>query len=195
MRAKKSGRACRPAAVLCVFIPWSDMERPMSALHDRWVIVAAGGLLGCVAIGGMFSLPVFLKPIALDTGWSVAGLSSAMTIGFLAMAVTSIGWGTLCDRVGPRPVVLIGSILLAASLALASLASSLLMFQLLFGLLVGGATAAIFAPVMATVTGWFDTHRSRAVSLVSAGMGVAPMTMSPLAAWLVSHWDWRTSMQ
>lgn len=54
----------------------------MSALHDRWVIVAAGGLLGCVAIGGMFSLPVFLKPIALDTGWSVAGLSSAMTIGF-----------------------------------------------------------------------------------------------------------------
>jgi len=24
----------------------------------RWVIVAAGGLLGCVAIGGMFSLPV-----------------------------------------------------------------------------------------------------------------------------------------
>ena len=26
----------------------------------RWVIVAAGGLLGCVAIGAMFSLPVFL---------------------------------------------------------------------------------------------------------------------------------------
>ena len=30
----------------------------------RWVIVAAGGVLGCVAIGGMFSLPVFLQPIA-----------------------------------------------------------------------------------------------------------------------------------
>jgi MFS family permease len=76
----------------------------------RWVIVAAGGLLGCVAIGGMFSLPVFLQPIARDTGW-------------------------------------------------------------------------------------FDSHRSLAVSLVSAGMGMAPMTMSPLAAWLVSHHDWRTSMQ
>ena len=41
--------------------------------------------------------------------------------------------------------------------------------------------------MMATVTGWFDTHRSLAVSLVSAGMGMAPMTMSPLAAWLVSQ--------
>ena len=65
----------------------------------------------------------------------------------------------------------------------------------MFGLMVGGSCAAIFAPMMATVTGWFDTHRSLAVSLVSAGMGMAPMTMSPLAAWLVSNHDWRTSMQ
>jgi MFS family permease len=66
---------------------------------------------------------------------------------------------------------------------------------MIFGVMVGGSIAAIFAPMMAAVTGWFDTHRSLAVSLVSAGMGMAPMTMSPLAAWLVSSHDWRTSMQ
>ncbi|ANW02623.1 MFS transporter [Bradyrhizobium icense] len=167
----------------------------MTNSQYRWVIVAAGGLLGCVAIGGMFSLPVFLQPIARDTGWSVTGISSAMTIGFLAMAFTSMIWGTLSDRLGPLPVVLTGSVVLAASLGLASLATSLVGFQFVFGLMVGGATAAIFAPMMACVTGWFDTHRSLAVSLVSAGMGMAPMTMSPLAAWLVSNHDWRTSMQ
>ena len=167
----------------------------MSASNYRWVIVAAGGLLGCVAVGGMFSLPVLLQPIARDTGWSVAGISSAMTIGFLAMGFASMMWGTLSDRFGPRPVVLTGSIVIAASLALASRATSLIEFQLLFGLLVGAATAAIFAPLMATVTGWFDTHRSLAVSLVSAGMGIAPMTMSPMVAWLVSSHDWRTTMQ
>src|SRR5712691_6802447 len=168
----------------------SEMENS----HYRWVIVAAGGLLGCVAIGGMFSLPVFLQPIARDTGWSVTGISSAMTIGFLAMALTSMIWGTLSDRLGPLPVVLTGSVVLAASLALASLATSLVAFQFVFGLMVGAACAAIFAPMMACVTGWFDTHRSLAVSLVSAGMGMAPMTMAPLAAWLVSIYDWRTSM-
>ena len=65
----------------------------------------------------------------------------------------------------------------------------------MFGLMIGGSAAAIFAPMMACVTGWFDTHRSLAVSLVSAGMGMAPVIMSPLAAWLISHHDWRTSMQ
>ena len=48
--------------------------------------------------------------------------------------------------------------------------------------------------MMACVTGWFDAHRSLAVSLVSAGMGMAPMTMSPFAAWLVAHHDWRSAM-
>src|SRR5258708_4710091 len=161
----------------------------------RGVIVVAGGLLGCVAIGGMFSLPVFLQPIARDTGWSVTGVASAMTIGFLAMALTSMIWGTLSDRIGPLPVVLTGSIVLPASLALASRASSLLSFQIMFGLMVGGSISAIFAPMMACVTGWFDTHRSLAVSLVSAGMGMAPIIMSPLAPWLVWNHDWRTSMQ
>ncbi len=160
----------------------------------RWVIVAAGGLLGCVAIGAMFSLPVFLLPMSKDTGWSVTGVSTAMTVGFLAMAAASMVWGGLSDRFGPRPVVLAGSVILAGSLALASRAGSLIEFQLVFGLLVGAATAAVFAPMMACVTGWFDTQRSLAVSLVSAGMGMAPMTMAPLAAWLVSVYDWRTSM-
>ncbi|PJI43409.1 MFS transporter [Ferrovibrio sp.] len=162
--------------------------------HYRWVIVAAGGLLSCVAIGAMFSLPVFLQPISHDTGWSVAGISTAMTIAFLAMALGSMVWGNLSDRYGPRVVVLSGSVILAAGLALASHASSLLMFQMVFGLIVGGGTAGIFAPMMAAVTGWFDTHRSLAVSLVSAGMGVAPMTMSPLAGWLVTTYDWRSAM-
>jgi MFS family permease len=122
-------------------------------------------------------------------------VSSAMTIGFLSMALASIAWGSLSDRLGARLIALIGSVILAASLFLASRATSLLGFQLIFGLAVGGAVAAIFAPLMACVTGWFDTHRSLAVSLVSAGMGMAPLTMSPLAAWLVSIYDWRTSLQ
>src|SRR5690349_10562710 len=166
----------------------------MANSRYRWIIVAAGGLLGCVAIGSMFSLPVFLLAISRDTGWSVTGVSSAMTVGFLALAFTSMLWGNLSDRFGPRAVVLAGSVVIAVSLALASRMTSLVAFQLVFGLFVGAGAAAIFAPMMASVTGWFDTHRSLAVSLVSAGMGMAPVTMSPLAAWLVSMYDWRTAM-
>jgi MFS family permease len=47
--------------------------------------------------------------------------------------------------------------------------------------------------MIAAVSSWFERHRALAVSLVSAGLGVAPMTISPLAAWLLSGSDWRTA--
>ncbi len=140
----------------------------------------------------MLSLPVLLTPMAETTPWSRTGISAAMMIGFLSIAATAMIWGALSDRVGARPVVLTGAVLFSASLWLAGHAPSLLAFQLNFGLLVGGTMGAFFAPMMATVTGWFTTRRSLAVSLVSAGMGMAPVTMSPLAARLVGVYDWRT---
>ena len=82
----------------------------------RWVIVAAGAVMGCVALGAMFSLPVLLRPIAASTGWSTTGVSAAMTVGFLAMAVGSAAWGFLSDRIGARWTCLVGSLLMGAGL-------------------------------------------------------------------------------
>lgn len=160
----------------------------------RWVIVALGALMTCVAIGAMFSLAVFLEPMSETSGWSRAGISSAMTIDFLVMGVAGFAWGAASDRFGPRIVVLAGAILLGAGLVLASLATSLIAFQLSYGVIVGLAAGAFFAPMIAAVTGWFETQRGLAVSLVSAGMGVAPLTVSPFAGWLISTYDWRTAM-
>ena len=160
----------------------------------RWVIVAAGALMTCVAIGAMFSLAVFLEPMSAATGWSRTGISSAMTLDFLVMGVAGFGWGAASDRLGPQLVTLAGALLLGLALCLASRAVSLLQFQLTYGLLVGLAAGAFFAPMIAAVTGWFTEGRSLAVSLVSAGVGVAPMTISPFAGWLISSHDWRTAM-
>jgi MFS family permease len=160
----------------------------------RWVIVACGALMTCVGIGAMFSLAVYLQPMSAETGWSRTGISSAMTLDFLVMGAAGFGWGALSDRIGPRLVVLAGAALLGIGLVLASRAISLLQFQLTYGLLVGLAAGAFFAPMIAAATGWFVDNRSLAVSLVSAGMGVAPMTISPFARWLISTYDWRTAM-
>lgn len=98
----------------------------------RWVIVAAGGLLGCVAIGAMFFATSF--PAADGTGHWLVRYRNANS-------------------------------------------------SSVFGLRFGAASAAVFTPMMAHVIGWFETQRGLAVLLVSAGMGMTPMTIAPLAAW------------
>jgi MFS family permease len=160
----------------------------------RWTIVAVGALMTCVALGAMFSLAIFLDPVSRDTGWSRAGISVAMTINFLVMGAGAFAWGALSDRYGVRVVVSIGAVLLGLALVLTSRIQSLLLFQLTYGILVGLAASTFFAPMIALTTGWFDKQRSLAVSLVSAGMGVAPMTISPFARWLITTYDWRTAM-
>ncbi len=162
-------------------------------VYYGWVVVAAGALMGCVAIGALFSLAVFLQPMSEATGWSRTGISTAMTLDFLAMGVAAFGWGALTDRFGPRPVMLAGAILTGLGLVLSSRAGSLLQFQLVYGIVVGAAVGALLVPTMATVTGWFDKNRAIAVSLVSAGMGMGPMTISPFASWLLQSHDWRSA--
>src|SRR6202795_4094696 len=117
-----------------------------------------------------------------------------MTLDFLVMGVASFGWGMASDRFGTRDVVLAGAVLLGLGLLLASRTTSLIEFQLTYGVLVGLAAGSFFAPMIAAVTNWFETNRSLAVSLVSAGMGVAPMTISPFPRWLTTAYDWRLAM-
>ncbi|QWF17115.1 MFS transporter [Lysobacter capsici] len=172
----------------------NDTTASSPTLDRNWALVAAGALMGCVAIGAVFSLAVLLQPMSTATGWSRAGLSSAMTLAFLSMGFAGFGWGVLSDRFGPRVVVLAGSVLLGLACVLASRAGSLLQFQLSYGVLLGAAAASFFAPVIAAVAASFERRRNLAISLVSAGMGVAPMTLSPLVAWLVGDYGWRSSL-
>src|SRR5258707_5106810 len=158
-----------------------------------WVIVAIGALMSCVSVGAMMSLAVFLQPITQATGWTRAGVSSAMTLNFLIMGAAGFAWGAVNDRFGTRPVVLAGAVLLGLGLVLASRAASQTQFLLAYGVVVGLSAGSFIVPMMTAVSAWLPRNRSLAVSLVSAGVGVAPMTVSPFAAWLLQQGDWRAA--
>jgi MFS family permease len=149
-------------------------------LSYGWVVVAAGMLMTCVGIGAMLSLAVFLQPVAMETGWSRGGISTAATLNFLCMGGAAFAWGAMSDRLGPRVVVLLGSVLPQ--------------FHLAFGVIVGVAAGSFYAPMVAVATAWIEDRGNLAVALVSAGMGIGSMTVSPFAGWLIDTYDWRTAM-
>jgi len=163
-------------------------------LFYGWVIVGVGMLVGCIGMGAMMSLGVYLQPMAQAMGWSRAGISFAAVLNFLAMGFGSFLWGSLSDRFGTRAVVMTGGVLLGLGLIAGSQAATLLQFQLVFGILVGLAAGSFYAPMIANVTRWFTANRSLAVALVSAGMGLGSVLIAPLSRWIISDYDWRTAM-
>ena len=163
-------------------------------LFYGWIIVGAGIVVTCIGFGAMLSLSVFLQPMSEAMGWSRTGISTAALVNWLSMGVGTFVWGALSDRIGTRPVVLCGGILLGVGMVTASQATSLVQFQVLFGVLVGVATGSFYVPMTATTTRWFTRHRSLAVALVSAGISLGSATVGPLARWMITSYDWRTAM-
>jgi MFS family permease len=159
-----------------------------------WVVVGAAALITCVGMGAMFSLGIFLKPIEESMGWSRTGISTIALLNWMAMGVGSFGWGALSDRFGTRIVALSGGALLGLGLVLSSQVTALWQLHLVFGILVGLAVGAFYAPLTSTATKWFTTNRGLAVSLVSAGIGLGVLIVSPLVRWITSLADWRIAM-
>jgi MFS family permease len=159
-----------------------------------WVVVGAGALITCVGMGALFSLGIFLKPIEESMRWSRTGISGIAFVNWIAMGLGSFVWGMLSDRYGARVVALIGGALLGLGLVLSSQVTALWQLYVTFGVTVGFAVGAFYAPLTATATRWFVANRGLAVALVSGGIGIGVLTISPLVRWLSTVADWRFAM-
>jgi MFS family permease len=164
------------------------------ALSYGWVVVAAAAVIICVGIGSLFSLGVFLVPIERSMGWSRGAISTVALLNWIAMGLGSFVWGALSDRLGGRGVAVAGGLLLGLGLVLSSQAQALWQFYATFGGLVGFSVGAFYAPLTSTATKWFAAQRGLAVALVSSGIGLGILLISPLARALTSAWDWRIAM-
>ena len=163
-------------------------------LFYGWIVVGASALIICIGMGALFSLGVFLKPMADSMGWSRGAISSVALLNWIAMGLGSFFWGALSDRIGTRGVALSGGLLLGLGLVLSSQVQALWQLYVTFGFMVGFAVGAFYAPLTSTATKWFTARRGLAVALVSSGIGVGILAIAPLARALTSLWDWRVAL-
>ena len=163
-------------------------------LFYGWVVLAAAATAIAVALGALFSLGVFLKPIEDTMGWTRSEISVVALINWIAMGLGSFFWGALSDRIGSRGVTLAGGFLLGLGLVLSSQVTALAWFYVTFGVTVGFAVGAFYAPLTATATRWFTSNRGLAVGVVSAGIGLGTFLIAPLARALTNAWGWRGAM-
>ena len=157
-------------------------------------------LLGILTIGAYgfsyYSFGVFLEPISTDTGWSKAGLSAAFALGTLAGGVGSIGAGRVFDAHGPKPVFFVGLVAGSGLIMLASSASSLAVFSIMWGLGAGMISSTLFYNVtMATVSRLYPDRRAQAFTVLTFVGGLALPVFGPLSGFIVDEWGWRDAMR
>jgi MFS family permease len=163
--------------------------------HDAatpWLVVGTVWVTVGVAFGLFFSFPVFFVPFLEEFGWSRAVTAGAFSVAAIAQGLLAPPVGMLVDRLGPRRVMLAGTVVLGVSYLLAGWIDSLWSLYLVIGV---GAAAGVCAlgwvPSGALVAGWFARRRGSVMGIAFSGMGIGVLAVGPLAQWLISTQGWR----
>ena len=158
-----------------------------------YVIVSSAFMLMCVMWTAFYSFGIFFKPVLAEFGWTRAATAGAFSLCSFIQGLLAIAMGGLTDRFGPRVVMTLCGLFLAAGYLLMSQLNSLLQLYLFFSVILGIGMGGSFAPLLTLTARWFIKRRGLMTGLVVSGTGVGALVGPPVAGILISHYGWRTS--
>ncbi len=175
--------------------PHLDTSRGPSGAEDRYgyVIVSSGFVLMCVMWTAFYTFGIFFKPVLHEFGWTRAVTAGAFSLSSVIQGLLAIVMGGLTDRFGPRVVMTLCGLFLAAGYLLMSQLTSLWQLYLFYSVILGIGMGGSFAPLLTLTARWFVKRRGLMTGLVVSGTGVGALVGPPLAGILISHYGWRTS--
>jgi len=158
-----------------------------------WTRLFAALVLAGIGGVGMWSVIVALPAVQAEFGVARSAASLPYTMTMICFGFGGILMGRLSDRVGIMVPVVGGAVTLAIGYAVASQATSLWQFTLAQGLLVGVASSATFAPLMADTSLWFTRNRGKAVAVIASGSYLAGTVWPPLVQHFIDAAGWRAT--
>jgi MFS family permease len=156
-----------------------------------WTRLFAALVLSGIGNVGMWSVIVALPAVQAEFGVARAEASLPYTMTMICFGFGGIVMGRLSDRFGVIVPVTGGAIALGIGYAVASQAATLWQFILVQGLLVGIASSATFAPLVADTSLWFTRHRGMAVAIIASGSYLAGAVWPPVVQHFIDSVGWR----
>jgi MFS family permease len=167
-----------------------SFDSRLDSAHS-WLIAALAFVTCLVLFGVVYSFGAFFKPMAAEFRASRATTSAVFAITAAIYNLFGVVGGHLSDRLGPRPVVFAGAVVIGAGLLATSYIERLWLIYLTYGLGIGIGVALTYVPMLALVGGWFVRRRNTAMGVAVSGIGCGTLLFAPAAAWLIERYGWR----
>ncbi|MEP7198621.1 MAG: MFS transporter, partial [Chloroflexota bacterium] len=174
----------------------SREARPTPRFFHGWYIVfiAFCGYFITAGTSG-YTFGQFINPLSLAFGWTVGFVSSMTFTRALTSIVCTPLVGHITDRIGSRPVMLVGVVLGGGAFIAASLIADPILFYIVFTVVAALGYAMLGGiPSQAAITHWFRRRRGMALALATTGISVGGLVMVPLAQWSLDNMGWRFTL-
>jgi MFS family permease len=159
-----------------------------------WVIVAVGFVTMAIGVSARTAFSLLFPPILDEYGWERGVTAGVFSFGFFVSAMLSPLVGRLMDRRGPRVVIEMGVVVMAAGLMLAPFARLPWHLYATLGALVGGGGNCLgYTGQSLFLPNWFVRRRGLAASLTFSGVGVGSIVLLPWLQSLIARAGWRAA--
>lgn len=163
-------------------------------VYYGWVVIAVAFVTIGVGVNVRTSFSLLYPPILDEFGWDRATTAAAFSVGFVSSTLFTPVVGMLMDRFGPRLVIPVGALLVAAGLVLATLATQPWHLYATLGVLVvGGSVFVSYIGHSMFLPNWFVRRRGLAIGLAFAGVGVGAIVLFPWLQAYIAAAGWRAA--
>jgi len=168
--------------------------RPALPFFYGWIIVAVGFVTMAIGVNARTAFSLLFPPILDEYGWERGVTAGVFSFGFFVSAMLSPLVGRLMDRRGPRVVIEMGVLVMAAGLMLAPFAGRPWHLYATLGALVGGGGNCLgYTGQSLFLPNWFVRRRGLAASLTFSGVGVGSIVLLPWLQSLIARAGWRAA--
>jgi len=158
-----------------------------------WVMVACVFVLSALSFGTLASISVFLKPLALEFGWSRGQTSLSYTVISFSSAVFGVFWGYIADKYGTRWFGIVAAIMMSLSLFLLSKQTNIYHFYGFYFLFGAFGNAMVTSPLFANVGFWFRNNPGLALGITAAGGAVGQGLIPYFSGIIIETDGWRAA--
>lgn len=153
-----------------------------------WWIVFAGTIVMAFVSGiGFYGHGIFLDPLQEQYSWSKSIVTSAISLCFLVSGITGIFISRPIERYGPRPVIIIGSIIFGLALILLGYIKEVWHLYIVYFFLAIGWSSTSLLPLNTLITNWFIRRRGFAMSITMTGLSIGGIIIVPFATYIISR--------
>jgi len=156
-----------------------------------WVAVGCAFASMFICFGITYSFGAFFQSMSEEFQVGRSATSAVFSITTFIFFIGGMFSGSALDRIGPKPVLIVGGLSMGLGLYLTSLVNSIWIGYVTYGLGVGIGVSCGYVPMVAVVGAWFEKKRAAATGLAVTGVGFGTLLMVPWAASLISSYGWR----
>jgi MFS family permease len=164
------------------------------SFHFGWVVVATSFVILGLAYAVWYSFSVFFVALLEEFNWSRSVAAGGFSTFAIVHSLMAPFVGGMVDRFGPRRVILLGSFLLGAGLALCSLTTTWWNYYFFFGVITAmGVGLSGWVPNTTIIQRWFKANRGLAMGIIGSGIGIGILVCVPSVQHLINRVGWRTT--